>query len=171
MQLYQFERIYSQMEKEFGKIKKGNEEAFGMLLLPMEGNALKIYWSNPSSNSRRLREAIALVLFDIKSCYTGEKYDLKSFRNKDNEKLEKALLMAFDPFTNEEIQKVIGKEMDLRELHDYYKVPVMCLLRIKESVDTWEKQAGSNGYFEFIDQYMVAEIKGKEMNFSVLAKK
>ena len=66
----------------------------------------------------------------------GEKYDLKSFRNKDNEKLEKALLMAFDPFTNEEIQKVIGKEMDLRELHDYYKVPVMCLLRIKESVDT-----------------------------------
>lgn len=44
--------------------------------------------------------------------------------------------MAFDPFTNEEIQKVIGKEMDLRELHDYYKVPVMCLLRIKESVDT-----------------------------------
>ena len=71
MQLYQFERIYSQMEKEFGKIKKGNEEAFGMLLLPMEGNALKIYRSNPSSNSRRLREAIALVLFDITSCYTG----------------------------------------------------------------------------------------------------
>lgn len=73
--------------------------------------------------------------------------------------------------TNEEIQKVIGKEMDLRELHDYYKVPVMCLLRIKESVDTWEKQAGSNGYFEFIEQYMGAEIKGKEMNFSVLATK
>lgn len=32
MQLYLFERIYSQMEKEFGKIKKGNEEAFSMLL-------------------------------------------------------------------------------------------------------------------------------------------
>lgn len=51
MQLYQFERIYSQMEKEFGKIKKGNEEAFGMLLLPMEGNALKIYWSNPAQTA------------------------------------------------------------------------------------------------------------------------
>lgn len=55
---------------------------------------------------------IALVLFDIKSCYTGEKYDLKSFRNKDNEKLENALLMAFDPFTNEEIQKVIDVGME-----------------------------------------------------------
>ena len=37
MQLYQFERIYSQMEKEFGKIKKGNEEAFGMLFCRWKG--------------------------------------------------------------------------------------------------------------------------------------
>lgn len=32
MQLYQFERIYSQMEKEFGKIRKGEEEVYSMLL-------------------------------------------------------------------------------------------------------------------------------------------
>ena len=34
MQLYQFEKIYSQMEKEFGKIRKGDEETYSMLLLP-----------------------------------------------------------------------------------------------------------------------------------------
>ena len=28
MQLYQFERIYSQMEKEFGKIRKGEEDFY-----------------------------------------------------------------------------------------------------------------------------------------------
>lgn len=28
MQLYQFERIYSQMEKEFGKIKRGDEDDY-----------------------------------------------------------------------------------------------------------------------------------------------
>ena len=28
MQLYQFEKIYGQMEREFGKIKKGEEEVF-----------------------------------------------------------------------------------------------------------------------------------------------
>ena len=39
MQLYQFERIYSQMEKEFGKIRKGEEEVYSMLFLPLEGNA------------------------------------------------------------------------------------------------------------------------------------
>lgn len=36
MQLYQFERIYSQMEKEFGKMRKGEEDAYAMLLLPLE---------------------------------------------------------------------------------------------------------------------------------------
>ena len=61
MQAYQFERIYSQMEKEFGKIRKGEEDAYAMLLFPMESNALKIRRANPKSNSRRLREAIGLV--------------------------------------------------------------------------------------------------------------
>ena len=46
MQLYQFEKIYSQMEREFGKIRKGEEETYAMLLLPMEGNVLKKYTAN-----------------------------------------------------------------------------------------------------------------------------
>lgn len=33
MQLYQFEKVYSQMEKEFGKIKQGDEDEYMMLLL------------------------------------------------------------------------------------------------------------------------------------------
>ena len=98
MQLYQFEKIYSQMEREFGKIRKGEEETYAMLLLPMEGNVLKIHREFPESNSRRLREAIALALFDVKGNCSGEKYDTDSFRNKENERLEKALLMAFDPY-------------------------------------------------------------------------
>lgn len=84
MQLYQFEKIYSQMEKEFGKIRKGDEETYSMLLLPVESNALKIHRKSPASNSRRMKEAIALVLFDIKSRCTGESFDtgnfLRSFR-------------------------------------------------------------------------------------------
>ena len=71
MQLYQFEKIYSQMEREFGKIRKGEEETYAMLLLPMEGNVLKIHREFPESNSRRLREAIALVLFDVKGNCSG----------------------------------------------------------------------------------------------------
>ena len=51
------------MEREFGKIRNGEEETYAMLLLPMEGNVLKIHREFPESNSRRLREAIALAVF------------------------------------------------------------------------------------------------------------
>lgn len=41
----------------------------------------------------------------------------------------------------------------------------MCLLRIKDSVDTWEKRSGADEYFDFIESYMGSQIKGSEMNF------
>lgn len=174
MQLYEFERIYSQMEKEFGKIKKGGEDAYSMLLFPMEGNVLKVHREFPSSNSRRLRESIALVLFDVKNRCRVEKNDVGKFRNEDNKRLEKALLMSFDPYTNDEIMELLKKnyqtsELTLEALHEYYKIPVMCLLRIKDSIDLWEKQSGSNGYFDFIENYMGNQIKGDEMNFSIMS--
>lgn len=168
MQLYQFERIYSQMGNEFGKIEKGDEDAYAMLLFPMESNALKIYRRNPRSNSRRMREAIALVLFDIKSRIEGEVYDTGRFRDENNAKLEKALLMAFDPFTNEELREVITEPLNELNLHDYYTIPVRCLLRIKESIDRWEKSAGDNGYFDFIEKQMGDMVQGEEMHFSVI---
>lgn len=41
MQIYQFERIYSQMEQEIGKNRKGEEEIYPMFLLPLEEDVLK----------------------------------------------------------------------------------------------------------------------------------
>ena len=55
-------------------------------------------------------------------------------------------------------------------LYQYYKLPIMCLLRIKDSIDLWEKNSGANGYFDFIEGYMGAEIQGDEMKFSVHCK-
>ncbi|MBN2852821.1 MAG: hypothetical protein JXQ23_08820 [Clostridia bacterium] len=172
MQYYQFERIFSQMEKEFGKIKPGQEERHTMMLFPLESNALKIHRIHPSSNSRSLREAIALVLFVIKERYTGQTFNTDSFRDDHNILLEKALLMAFDPFTNEEINKLIISQTNIDlsnpdELRDYYVEPILCLLRIKESIDKFIKYNGSNGYFDFIEENMGFEISGEEMEFSV----
>lgn len=172
MQLYQFEKIYSEMEKEFGKIKAGDEERYAMLLMPMESNVLKIHREFPLSNSRRLKEAIALTLFDIKDKYLEEVSDTSKFRNEENERLEKALLMAFDPYTNEEVREVLFTENQTSEftpewLKNYYKIPCMCLLRIKESIDRLEKQAGSNGYFKFIESHMGSCISGEKMTFGV----
>lgn len=171
MQQYQFEKIYSQMEKEFGKIAKGDEDFHTMNIFPIESNLLKVHRKYPASNSRRLLEAIALVLFDIKSRYTGETFDLDSFRNEDNARLEHAILMAFDPFTNEELHAAVSSVSNLdltnrQTLRDIYAEPVICLLRIKESVDTWIKRMGSDGYFDFAESIMGKNITGDEMTYT-----
>lgn len=173
MQLYQFEKIYNEMEKEFGKIKNGTEEDHLMMLLPIEGNALKIHRKYSASNSRRLKEAIALALFTIKGYYTSTSYDTSNFREENNERLESAILMAFDPFTNPEIKKLIeaGQMLDLnnpKELHDYFKEPVICLLRLKESIEFLDKQNGINGYFKFIEDYIGYRITGEELQFATV---
>jgi len=172
MQQYQFERIYSQMEKEFGKIRGGEEEEHTMQFFSLEGNALRIHRKYPASNSRRLREAIALVLFDIKMRYTGEEIRLDEFRNEDNSRLEQALLMAIDPFTNKELQAVLedGADVDWEDkefLRRFYAEPVLCLLRIKKSIDTFEKRMGADGYFEFIENQIGGSITGDEMKYAV----
>lgn len=172
MQQYQFEKIYSQMQKEFGKISSGEEDYHTMVFFPIESNLLKVHRNYPSSNSRRLKEAIALALFAIKSRCTGETFDLDRFRNEDNERLEHAILMAFDPFTNEEIRTFIDNESDIdltdpQSLHTLYTEPVLCLLRIMESVEMWEKRMGPNGYFEFSENYMGSQITGDTMTYTV----
>ncbi|KAI4449795.1 hypothetical protein C823_004328 [Eubacterium plexicaudatum ASF492] len=171
MQQYQFEKIYAQMEQEFGKIEKGTEDYHTLMIYPIESNLLKTYRKFPSSNSRRLLEAIGLVLYNIRSRYTGETYAVESFRNEDNARLEHAILMAFDPFTNEELRSLMTMDPDIdltdkETLREIYAEPVICLLRIKESVDSWIKRMGSNGYFEFSESYMGPEISGDELVFA-----
>ena len=143
-----------------------------MMFFTIESNLLKIHRQYPTSNSRRLKEAIALALFDIKSRCTNESFELDAFRNEENERLEQAVLMAFDPFTNEEIRTFINDETDIDltdpdTLHGLYTEAVLCLLRIRESVETWEKRMGSNGYFEFAESYMGPQVEGDEMAYTV----
>lgn len=154
---YQFDNICGQMEREFGKIRKGEEQVHTLTLYSIESNLLKTYWANPSSNSRRLSEAIPITLFEIKSYLCDDEYDLGNFRSKDNERLVQAMLATFDPFTNEVVKNLLeddeiydlSNEEDLKKL---YTEPILCLLRIKESVDVWDKRMGTNGYFDFLEK-------------------
>ena len=61
---------------------------------------------------------------------------------------------------------------DKRMLTDYYKEPVLCMLRIKNSVELWLKKNGSNGYFDFLESYMGQEIPNdNKMDYSICAKR
>lgn len=45
----------------------------------------------------------------------------------------------------------------------------MYLLRIKDSIDTWEKRFEAGGYFDFIESYMGNQINGNEMNITLMS--
>lgn len=133
---------------------------------------MKVQRQYPASNSRRLSEAIGLLLFDTKERYTGETIDIAKFRNEDNALLEQALLMAWDPFTNQELKEDLQSQStldltDLKQLHDYYQEPVQCLLKIKDSLDLWTRELGSNGYFDFIENQIGFQVDGNEMNYAI----
>lgn len=159
---YQFDAICRQMEKEFGKIKKGEEEQYMSFLYPIECNLLMVHREFSASNSRRLLEAIPLALFQLKSNMTGEEYDLVRFGSEDNERLVHAILMAFDPLTNEKIAAAFRVHgiVDLDEqdmLKKVYAVSIMCILRIKESVEFFVQELGTDGYFDFLEENIGVE--------------
>jgi len=171
----QFEMITRNMQKRYGKIRNGDEEIHSMMLFPMESNLLKVYRKHQEANSRRLKEAILLALYQVSDRLTGAKTDVGKFESSENLLLRDALLSAFDPFANEEIAAVLQEEgqLDLNDrdvLEKYYKEPVLCLLRIRDSVEHWEKRGGSNGYFEFLNEWLGGKVPDDgKMNFSIYA--
>ena len=173
MNQYQFEQISRRMEGKYGKMKKNEEGKYAMLLLAMESNVLKIHRKNPEANSRRMAEAIVLTLYEIENRLSAEKKDTSSFETKENSMLKEGLLKSFDPFSNDEIRTALQENcfIGLEEkevLSRYYKDPIVCLLRIKDSVEHWIKRNGSDGYFEFIEDWMGNKIPNDgKMNYSI----
>ena len=165
MNPYQFEKIFSRMAKDFGKIAHGEEESYFELLMPLEIALLRTHREYPRSNSQRLKEALALTLFDLRSRYTGETPDLSAFRNEDNERLENALLMVFDPFTSEPLRLSMeehpetGTDLSTPDSVRAYFTPfIHCIIRLRESIDIQEKRMGSNGYFDFLEEAIGSQV-------------
>lgn len=175
MDSQQFGQIARTMERRYGKVKKGDEERFAMMLFPMESNLLKVWRRHPDSNSRRLDEAILLALHAIKNRTDEGDADIRKYETVENRRLKEALLAAFDPESNEEIKAVVkeaGFDWESKdEVYEFYRVPVMCMLRIRDSVQHWSKRMGSNGYFEFLEGYLGNKVPDDdEMNYSVFKK-
>lgn len=152
-----FERITTNMARTFGKVKKGKEADYALELASIEGNLLKMYRMNKTNNGRRVLEAIRICLFIIDGYLNDWEYDLSKYRTPENESLVKAVLMAFDPFTNEAVKEALSNEYDWHspdDLRKYFTPPIQCLLRIEESVELWTKRNGADGYFIFTEEFM-----------------
>ena len=172
---YKFEKKSSQMSKVFGTIKKGKEEAYTFQLFPMESNLLKINRIRQVNNGRRAIEAVRVCLFIIDGYIHNVTYDLDEYLNDDVSSFVRCLLMSFDPFVNNEISSIVNSNgiVDVNSsesLHEYFEEPVKCLLRIESSIETWTKQFGLNGYFNFLEETLGHAVPDDDkMDFAIKA--
>ncbi len=163
MNRYNFEKIVKRMSDAFGTIERGQEDSYNAIFFTLESNALKVNRRNPKADSRSFREALLMALHTVNMRLTGKEEDLTAFQTPENIELLHALLYAFDPFTNQELDSFVKRDAatwaGVDEIDDYptdylriyYTIPVKCMIRLIESVDTWEKLLGSNGYFTSIE--------------------
>lgn len=174
MNQYQFEQIARTMERRYGKMKKGEEDKYAMLLFPMESNLLKVWRKHPDSNGRRLEEAILLALYAVKNYTDAEVTETAGFESPSNIRLRDALLASFDPFFNEKIREILAETTNMEDqeaLTEYYRLPVRCILRIKDSVERWTRERGADGYFRFLEEWFGEQVPADDkMNYSVFDK-
>ena len=152
---YNFNKIPSNMAKEFGTMQKGDEMKYYMVLFPMEGNLLKTSRLHRIKSGREVSAAIRICLFTISGYLKNTEYDLAEYETEENRHFAYALLMSIDPFTNDELKKIADGEYDLNsadELKKYFTLPVICLLRIEKSVELWSKEYGNTGYIDFLER-------------------
>jgi len=152
-----FDRISSHMAKKYGLMIKGTEADYTMYMMPIESNMMKIRRNTRNSKGRHAIEAIKICLFIIDGYINDMDYDLSKFHSPENQGFVHAILMAVDPFTNEEMKTHVMKEYDLdskNDLHEFFSTPVKCLLRIERSIEKWTKNNGQDGYFNFLESHM-----------------
>lgn len=181
MNRYTFEKIVKRMADQFGTIQRGQEDPYNPLFFTIESNVLKVHRRNPKANSRSFREALLLALNMINLRLTGRQDDLSSFETLENKELLHALLYAFDPYTNGELADLVKKDAAIHagvdEIDDYpadylqlyYAIPVRCMIRLVESIDTWEKMLGSNGYFKSIESTIGKQVKKDDSELNTAA--
>ena len=169
---YKMDKISTKMARKFGKIKKGNEDAYSFILFSLEGNMLKLHRDNNSRNSRRALEAVKLCLLLIDSYLSDIEYDFTSVINDENKALRDGLRMGFDPFYNEEIKNLVSSMYNLdsaKDMEEYFKTPATCLIRIEQSIELWIDNLGINGYFKFIEQQLGEQVpQDLKMNYTIM---
>ena len=169
---YKFAKKPSDMSKKFETIQIGDEETYSFLLFPMESNLLKLNRVKQINNGRRAIEAVCACLFVVDGYLNQIEYDLDQYLTEEVEVFVSGLLMAFDPFVNEEIMSIVSSDetfdaSSAESMHEFYKTPIKCLLRIEKSIEIWTKEFGANGYFAFLEKTMGSMVEdGVKMDFA-----
>jgi hypothetical protein len=169
---YNFEKNLSRMKSDFGSIQRGQEDEYTFELFTMEETLLKFHKKNPNINGNHALNAIRICLLKANGYLNDITFEYSSLVDPVTLELGNRLAQTFIPFENKNMLAVIEKTFDIQSkegLGDFFSTPIKCLIRIASSVEFWEKQRGTGGYFKFLYEQIAPTInfEDDEVNFFV----
>lgn len=148
---YDMKRILSRVEKDFGKIERGEEDNYNPQLDYIEHAIYDLQRIIPISDYE-LQEVITAVIYDLKGYVDNKKYDYSSIIDEKVIKFANELEYLFNPFVNEEIKI---NELAKNDIKGMFTLPIICLNRINTSIEFWRRLYGKNGYFRMLEEMVV----------------
>lgn len=152
---YDMKGVISRAKKDFGSIARGTEGFYNPQLDYFEQNIYIIFCDIPISDNE-LKEVIEMIIYDLKGIIENKIYDYNELIEAKQIKFSEKLQLIFNPFLNNNIKV---NDDGLKDLKGLFTLPIMCLLRIYDSIDFWNKRYGKNGYYKMLEEMVLPIIQ------------
>ena len=143
------------LQKRYGTMKK-NVRLFESELYTIESFLMVLYASFQIS-SRDAQRIIHVVMNRLLDIENQETTDYSEYTHEDILYMADGLEQICNPFVNEELEKFLRPYVNIHDLqcYDYlFKNVFLCMSKVLDSIDFWDKEFGKDGYFRYIRQFM-----------------
>lgn len=153
---YQFDSIVSKTKQNITPIRRGDEEMYWEYLIQLETRLYQFHLKF-GLNGRQAKEILQVVLFDIKSIIDHQEYDCTKWMEECYRFCADTIEELFIPEKNPDLKGSLRE--DVVENDDFFELARKSIIKIYESITLWTKDFGSEGYFNFISDYIKPEFQ------------
>jgi len=155
---YQFDSIVSKTKRDVNNpIMRGEEDGIYFEYLALLEIRLHQFHLKYGINGRQAKEILQLVLFDIKSVVDRQEYDCTKWVEECYPVCVGIIEELFLPEKNPELRENLKE--NVLENDEYFEFARKNIIRIHESIEQWTEDFGTDGYFNFISQFIGTEIQ------------
>lgn len=145
--------------RNYGKIKTNEVEKWEDELYSIESHLLVLneLFEISSYEAKKIIHIVINRLFDLKNGYTS---DYTDYAHEDILSLADGLEQICNPYKNPHLHKYLSQYVDLEDKSQFsyiFKSVFISLANVLDNIIYCEKRAGSDGYFDFISQFIDIE--------------
>ena len=143
------------IKKRFGSIKN-ETKVFEAELYAIE-SYLMVLNDALQVSGRDAQKIIHIVMNRLLDIENQDSTDYSDFAGEDLLYMADGLEEICNPYINEELEKVLKPYVNIHEPQNFdyiFKNVFLCLNKVLDSIDFWDKEFGKDGYFRYIRQFM-----------------